>query len=44
MDSEINRSHNKMATLEEMVKKERADRIESLEIQLAPIRTDLKNI
>ena len=31
MDSEIDRGHNRMGVLEEMVTKEREDRIESLE-------------
>lgn len=44
MSNEVTRGHNRMAMLEEMLKKERDDRIESLETQLQPIRKDLTDI
>lgn len=44
MESERVRGHDRMAHLEEMVKKEREDRISSLEGQLEPIRANLRDI
>ena len=44
MESERVRGHDRMAHLEEMVKKEREDRIHSLESQLEPIRANLRDI
>ena len=38
MESEIERGHNRMQNLEEMVNKERENRIESLDSQLRPIK------
>jgi septal ring factor EnvC (AmiA/AmiB activator) len=44
MEAERVRGHDRMAHLEQMVAKEREDRIESLESQLNPIRQDLADI
>ena len=44
MESERVRGHDRMAFLEELVRKEREDRISSLESQLDPMRADLRNI
>ena len=42
MEQERVRAHDRMAYIEELVRKEREDRIESLETQLIPIRKDIK--
>lgn len=44
MQSECDRGYERMARLEEMLRQERADRIESLDSQLKPINKDLKDI
>lgn len=44
MEAERVRGHDRMQALEDLVKKEREDRIESLESQLTPVRKDLREI
>ncbi len=44
MEAERVRGHDRMLALENMVKKEREDRIDSLESQLNPIRANLRAI
>lgn len=44
MEQERVKAHDRMAYIEELVKKEREDRIESLESQLVPIRKDIQNL
>ena len=44
MENERVRAHDRMAYLEGLVRKEREDRVESLETQLQPIRKDIRNI
>ena len=44
MESERVRGHDRMAFIEDLVRKEREDRVESLETQLQPIRKDLRGI
>lgn len=44
MSNECKRGHDRMAMLEEMITKEKEDRIESLDTQLQPIRKDLTDI
>jgi hypothetical protein len=44
MESERVRGHDRMAYLEELVRKEREDRIESLDSQLKPINKNLRDI
>ena len=44
MEAERVRGNDRMAHLENMVRQEREDRIESLESQLNPVRRDLREI
>lgn len=42
MEKERGRAHDRMAYLEELIRVEREERVESLETQLVPIRKDIK--
>lgn len=44
MESERVRGHDRMAYLEELVRKEREDRIDSLDSQLRPVNKNLRDI
>ena len=44
MESERVRGHDRMAYLENLISKEKSDRVESLESQLQPMRKDIRGI
>ena len=44
MERERIRAHDRMAYLEELIRVEREERVESLETQLVPIRKDIKDL